>query len=148
MKQEETVDYNIKATWHAMSRMYNQAGQSRGITTTTGFVLLNIHPEFGTRATKIAPLMGLEATSLSRILKTMEEQELIYRKPDPEDGRAVRIFLTKQGHEDQEIAKDLVLGFNDKVRGEVTLQDLNAFFRVINKINKVIETYSYEKQVY
>ena len=24
MKREETVDYNIKAAWHAIYRMYNQ----------------------------------------------------------------------------------------------------------------------------
>ena len=147
MKREETVDFNIKATWHAIARMYNQEGQSRGITASTGFVLLNINPEFGTRATKIAPLMGLEATSLTRILKSMEEQEIIYRQPDPDDGRAVRVFLTEKGRENQEIAKQFVLGFNTKIRDQITLKDLSVFFQVINKINKIIESHTYEKQI-
>ena len=147
MKREETVDFNIKATWHAIARMYNQEGQSRGITASTGFVLLNINPEFGTRATKIAPLMGLEATSLTRILKSMEEQKIIYRQPDPDDGRAVRVFLTEKGRENQEIAKKFVLGFNTKIRDQIALKDLSVFFHVINNINKIIESYSYEKQI-
>ena len=66
MKQEESVDYQIKATWHAISRMYNQQAIKYDITTSIGFVLLNIDSHEGTPATKIAPLMGLEARSLTK----------------------------------------------------------------------------------
>ena len=75
MKREETVDFNIKVTWHAISRMYNQYGDKFELTASTGFVLLNIDVEDGTPATKIAPLMGLEARSLTRMLKSMEERD-------------------------------------------------------------------------
>ena len=57
MRREETVDYNIKAAWHAIARMYNQQAGKHEITMSMGFVLLNINSEGGTPATKIAPLM-------------------------------------------------------------------------------------------
>jgi len=85
MRREETVDHTIKSAWHAIARMYNQQASKYDVTTSIGFVLLNIHSEEGTPATKIAPLMGLEARSLTRMLKTMEEKKLIYRHPDPID---------------------------------------------------------------
>ena len=112
MKKEETLDYNIKATWHAISRMYNQYGEKFEITASTGFVLLNIDAENGTPATKIAPLMGLEARSLTRMLKSMEERKWIYRQRDPQDGRSVRIFLTDLGKQKREISRLSVIGFN------------------------------------
>ena len=142
MKREETIEFNIKAVWHAISRMYNQKGQDRGISTSTGFVLLNIHPDYGSRATKIAPLLGMEATSLSRLLKAMEEQEFIYRQPDPDDGRAVRVFLTEKGKLHQDLAQEAVMEFNEAARQEIGSKDLSAFFRVLNKINKLIELQS------
>src|SRR3546814_15816820 len=43
MRREETVDYAIKATWHAIARMYNQQAARHDITMSMGFVLLNIH---------------------------------------------------------------------------------------------------------
>ena len=58
MKREETVDYNIKTAWHAINRMYNQEALKNDITTSIGFVLLNINSTEGTPATKIAPLIG------------------------------------------------------------------------------------------
>jgi MarR family transcriptional regulator, organic hydroperoxide resistance regulator len=80
MKREETIDYHIRATWHAIARLYNQKASDHGATMAIGFVLLNIDVEEGTPATKIAPLMGLEARSLTRLLKTLEERGAIYRK--------------------------------------------------------------------
>jgi MarR family transcriptional regulator, organic hydroperoxide resistance regulator len=74
MKREETVDYHIKSAWHAISRMYNQQAVQEDFTTAIGFVLININSKEGTPATKIAPLMGLEARSLTRMLKSMEEK--------------------------------------------------------------------------
>lgn len=138
MRREETVDYAIKAAWHAIARMYNQQASKHDITMSMGFVLLNIHSE-GTPATKIAPLMGLEARSLSRLLKTMEEKGLIYREADATDKRLVRIVLTREGKKKKERSRETVLRFNDAVRSQVEAKDLNVFFQVLHEIQKVVE---------
>ncbi len=139
MKREETVDYNIKASWHAIARMYNQQAIKYGGTMSIGFALLNIHTEEGTPATKIAPMMGLEARSLTRLLKSMEEKGLIYRETDKNDKRSVRIRLTKEGRKNKEKARNTVLRFNEVVREQVDEEKLATFFDVLKTINQVIE---------
>ncbi len=139
LKKEETVDFNIKASWHAISRMYNQKAVKNDITTSIGFVLLNIQSEEGTPATKIAPLLGLEARSLTRMLKTMEEKGFIYKKPDSHDKRSVRIYLTALGKEKKETSRITVKQFNSDVRKHIPEEKLNIFFEVIQEINKVVE---------
>ncbi|WP_373523259.1 MarR family winged helix-turn-helix transcriptional regulator [Aquiflexum sp.] len=139
MKREETVDYHIKSAWHAISRMYNQKAVQEDFTTAIGFVLININSKEGTPATKIAPLMGLEARSLTRMLKSMDEKGLIFRKPDPIDKRSVRIFLTPEGKRKKEISVKTIMEFNEQVRDVVSEQELSDFFRVFQKINQVIE---------
>jgi len=104
MRREETVDYHIKAAWHSIARMYNQQALEYDATMSMGFVLLNINSEEGTPATKIAPLMGLEARSLTRLLKSMEEKKLIYREADKSDKRSVRIHVTQEGREKKKSA--------------------------------------------
>lgn len=138
MRREETVDYVIKATWHAIARMYNQQAARYDMTMSMGFVLLNIHSD-GTPATKIAPLIGLEARSLTRLLKSMEEEGLIYRDPDPNDKRMVRIVLTKEGKKKKEKARETVLRFNEAVRSQIDSRKLHVFFDVLSDIQKVIE---------
>lgn len=139
MRREETVDYNIKAVWHAIARMYNQQAAKHDITMSMGFVLLNINSEEGTPATKIAPLMGLEARSLTRLLKSMEEKGLIYREADASDKRLVRILLTKEGKKKKERSRETVLRFNDAIREQVEHEKLGTFFEVLQRINRIIE---------
>ena len=139
MKKEETVDYPIKSAWHAISRMYNQQAAEEGFTTAIGFVLININSKEGTPATKIAPLIGLETRSLTRMLKTMEEKGLIYKKADPIDKRSVRMFLTEEGKRKKEISVQSVMRFNELVRAALTEEELGSFFGVISKIQKVID---------
>lgn len=139
MRREETIDHHIKTAWHAIARMYNQQAGKHDVTMSMGFVLLNINSEEGTPATKIAPLMGLEARSLTRLLKTMEEKELIYRKADATDRRSVRIFLSKEGKLKKEISKEVVLKFNNRVREVIEEDKLKIFFDVLQNVNQIIE---------
>lgn len=148
MRREETVDHNIKAAWHSIARMYNQQALKYNATMSMGFVLLNINSEEGTPATKIAPLMGLEARSLTRLLKSMEEKKLIYREADKIDKRSVRVRLTKEGKNKKEKARDTVLRFNDAVREEIPIEKLAVFFEVLQGIIQIVERDDiYEKVV-
>ena len=139
MKPEETVDYNIKVAWHAISRMYNTQAAQNDITTSIGFVLLNIDQENGTPATKIAPLLGLETRSLTRILRSMEDKGLIYKQADAVDKRSVRIFLTPLGLEKKEVARQTVRHFNLKMREKITQTQLDNFFKVAAQVTGMIE---------
>ncbi len=139
MKREETIDYNIKAAWHSIARMYNQQAAKYQGTMSIGFALLNIHSDEGTPATKIAPLMGLEARSLTRLLKSMEERGLIYRKADKVDKRSVRIYLTQEGKKHRDKSKETVLRFNEAVREEIPQAKLDIFFDVVRSINQLID---------
>ncbi|PJJ48752.1 MULTISPECIES: MarR family winged helix-turn-helix transcriptional regulator [Hymenobacter] len=139
MTPEETVDYNIKVAWHAISRMYNTQAAKHDITTSIGFVLLNIDQELGTPATKIAPLLGLETRSLTRILRSMEEKGLIYKQADTQDKRSVRIFLTEEGLRKKEVSRQTVRHFNQKVREKIPQAQLEVMFKVVGQITGMIE---------
>jgi DNA-binding MarR family transcriptional regulator len=139
VKREETVDYNIKTAWHAINRMYNQEALKNDITTAIGYVILNINSTEGTPATKIAPLIGLESRSLVRMLKSMEEKGLIYRKADPVDKRMVRIFLTELGLQKKGIAYETVKAFNQLVFDDIPARELKVFLKVIQRINQIVE---------
>lgn len=142
MKREETVDHQIKMCWHAIYRMYNQQAVQHESTTSMAFVVLNIDPTEGTPATKIAPLMGLESRSLTRMLKSMEEKNFIYREKDPNDGRSVRIFLTEKGQEKRRVSRETVIRFNEAIRQSIAPEKLDVFFEVVTKINQLIDSKS------
>ncbi|CAM3478974.1 MarR family winged helix-turn-helix transcriptional regulator [Zobellia roscoffensis] len=139
-----TIDYALRATWQAVARMYNEEAKKFDSTMAVGFTLLSVDPKTGTPSTALGPKMGMEATSLSRILKRMEQQGLIERKPNPKDGRGVLIYLTEFGLEKRNDSKNVVLRFNESVRNHVSEEKINSFFDVMETINELIA----EKNIY
>lgn len=144
MRPEQTVDFHLKWTWQNLTRMYNNVAASFGGSMAVGYILLNIDIENGTPSTALGPKMGMEATSLSRILKSMEEKGLIWRKPNPQDGRGVFICLTPFGAEKREDARTAVITFNQTVQDNIAKNDLKVFFRVMQGINELIDN----KEIY
>jgi DNA-binding MarR family transcriptional regulator len=103
-----------------------------------GFALLSIDKEEGTPSSYISNRMGMEPTSLTRTLKTLEDRGLIYREKNPEDGRGVLIFLTEEGKEKRELSKNTVLRFNDSIRKHISDEQLKHFMEVTDIINDLI----------
>jgi DNA-binding MarR family transcriptional regulator len=136
--QDKTIDYILRYTWQAVARMYNEEATKYGATMATGFALLSIDKENGTPSTTLGPKMGMEATSLTRTLKSMEDKGLIIRKKNPADGRGVLIYLTELGKEKRELSKNTVLLFNDTVKANLSEGQLKNFFEVSEIINQLI----------
>lgn len=136
--KEKTIDYVLRTTWLAVQKMYNEEASKFEATMATAFTLLSIDPKKGTPSTSLGPKMGMEATSLSRILKVLEERNLIKREPNPEDGRGVLIHLTELGLEKREESRQRVFTFNDKVKGEIDNEKLNHFYEVSETILDLI----------
>ncbi|MCL5129483.1 MULTISPECIES: MarR family winged helix-turn-helix transcriptional regulator [unclassified Algibacter] len=142
--KDRTIDYVLRTTWLAVQKMYNEEALKFDSTMATGFTLLSIDPEKGTPSTALGPKMGMEATSLSRILKAMEIKGLIDRHPNPEDGRGVIIKLTPFGIQKRNYSKDRVLTFNDKIKNNITDEKLKHF----NEVADVILNMVSNKKIY
>ena len=142
--KEVTIDWALRATWQAVTKMYYEEGKYYVLTMAIGFTLLSIDAKKGTPSTALGPRMGMEATSLSRILKSIEEKGYIERRPNPKDGRGVLIHLTALGIEKRKDSKEVVMRFNDVVQGTVGENELKGFYKTMEAINKLIA----DKEIY
>ncbi len=138
MQKEKSIDHALRATWQAVAKTYNEQAAKHDSTMSMAMALLYIDAENGTPSTSLGPSMGMEATSLSRILKSMEERGLIFREKNPEDGRGVFIKLTPLGIEKRELSKASVFRFNQAIRDQVDPVKIDHFFEVTDLINELI----------
>lgn len=139
-----TIDWALRATWQAVTKLYNEEAKNYDLTMAIGFTLLSIDSKKGTPSTALGPRMGMESTSLSRILKNIEERGYIQRRPNPDDGRGVLIYLTTLGLEKRKDSKEVVMRFNNAVKNNLDDKDLDGFFRTMKVINQVIA----DKKIY
>lgn len=138
MEPEDTIDYNIRKTWFNITKMYNRTATDYMASTSLAMIVLNIDMLEGTPSTQLGPNMGMESTSLSRSLNKLEESGYITRKPDPKDKRKSIIHLTKSGLEGREVAKEIVIDFNNKVFSHFDKSEMDTFFKILKKINHII----------
>jgi DNA-binding MarR family transcriptional regulator len=109
--------------------------QEIGITQGIGYALINIGEEC-IPSTKIAPLMGMTSSSLSRMLKNMEDDGYIIRKQDENDKRIVMICLSKAGLKLKQKIEEVVLEFNSRLFRNLDIEQLRTFELVTNTIKE------------
>ncbi|CAI8425955.1 MAG: Organic hydroperoxide resistance transcriptional regulator [Cryomorphaceae bacterium] len=146
MRPEETFDFQIRKGWISLSKMYNDLVQPHGITTSVGFALLNIDVKKGTPSTALGPKMGMEPTSLSRMLKSMEKQGLVFKEANPLDKRSVLIKLTEEGVHKRNLSREAVLQFNQAVQAVVGEEQRSTFFETLDKIQGITQELRLSKE--
>jgi len=137
MNKEQLFEFHIRNNWFKISRYYNQVASEYNMSFSWGFILLNIEKE-GTPSTSLGPKMGMEPTSLSRTLKNMEAAGIITRQQDKVDKRKSLVFLTPEGVERRKMAKDVVLGFNQRVYEQISKSKVKAFFEVMQQLDDIL----------
>jgi DNA-binding MarR family transcriptional regulator len=146
LKSTETFDFHIRWAWYKIARLYNNIAQEHGVNMSTGYALIKIDPKNGIPSTKLGPSMGMESRSLTRTLKAMESEGLVYKKADPKDRRITRIMLTEFGLEQREIAKNAVIEFNTILYDQLSETERTSFFSAISKINEILESELFKKR--
>jgi DNA-binding MarR family transcriptional regulator len=138
MKPEETIDFHLRWLWLKIMRLYNMEAARYGGSMSVGYILLNIDKE-GTPSTKLGPKMGIESRSLTRTLKTMEENGLITRAGSTDDGRMVLVHLTAEGKKYREKARETVIALNEYLKSQIAPAQLEAFFEVSRKMSLLLD---------
>ncbi len=138
-KHTETIDSKLKTAWQVVSRMYNAEAVLHDATIAMGHFLLNVDSHEGSYASDIAPALGMESTSLSRIIQSLEEKNLIQRIPDTLDKRKIKIVLTKKGIVQKEVAKNTIRNFNHMVEIKIGKEKISDFFKTVDEIIELAE---------
>jgi DNA-binding MarR family transcriptional regulator len=82
-----------------LARQFNETSTGEGLTPTQYSVLALVRVRGPLGLTELTELEGLNPTMLSRIVKALDELGLVRRLPDPNDLRAARVEVTRQGEQ-------------------------------------------------
>lgn len=133
----ENVDLMLKSVWLAVSKMYSEQASMHNSTAVQALTLLKIDPKEGTRSTNLGPKMAIEPTSLTRIIKLLEDNGYIYKEKTTSDKREVIIKLTYKGLKSRNLSKEVVVGFNKKVVEKIDPEKFAIFKEVMGDILKI-----------
>lgn len=84
----------------------------------------------------ISKTLGLQQTTLSRLLKTMEKRGLIRIETDDKDSRGRVVFATEDGREIFALAQQIWQPINDEHLSRVTADDWLTVKAALNALTK------------
>jgi MarR family transcriptional regulator for hemolysin len=90
----------------------------------------------GIRQISLAGYVGIEGTSLVRLLDELSAADLIVRKDDPNDRRAKTIWLTSKGEQLAEQIEAVLAALRDRVLEGVAPSDIDAALRICNSVDR------------
>ena len=136
----------LKSAWLAVSKMYSDQASLHNSTAVQALTLLKIDPKEGTRSTNLGPKMAIEPTSLTRIIKLLEDNGYIYKEKTTTDKREVIIKLTEKGINSRNLSKEVVINFNKKIVERIEPEKFEIFKEVMNDILKIANELNNRKQ--
>ena len=99
-----------------------------------GNVMEQLELEDGLRLTDLAVRAGMTAQSMGELVDDLEGKGYLERRPDPDDRRAKRIYLTDRGRENARVAKQATADVEASLAallGEQRYQNLRRTLRDI-----------------
>ena len=97
-------------------------------------VLLSLWNEDGLKANELGKRAGLEPSTMTGLLDRMERDRLVKRDPDPNDRRANRIHLTKDGVDSEVSATKVVSNTLEKVLCTISKKNIETTKNVLRAI--------------
>lgn len=126
-----------------LARLFAGALQSRikpmGLSTGVFPVMLHLWQKDGITQRDLVGLVGVEQATMANTLARMERDGLIQRRPDPEDGRARRIWLTEQGKSLDEAATSAANEENLSVLAGLSQDEVAQLVQLMRKAIQTFE---------
>src|ERR671936_767245 len=94
---DQHICFLLDVATRRITKFYNRRLQPFGITYNHLFILTCLWEQDGVHVKALAQQLCLDSSSLTGHLDRMERVALVVRQDDPDDRRAVRVFLTEKG---------------------------------------------------
>ena len=91
---EESIGFLINDVARLMRRNFNRRAQNLGLSQAQWQALAYLRRQEGGKQVTLADTLEIQPITLARLIDRLEEAGLVSRQPDPNDRRAIRLYLT------------------------------------------------------
>lgn len=116
---------------HAMALDMDRRLRAYEVTLSQWFVLKQLWRQEGRSQVELQDLLDLERATVNGLVQRMTRAGLIQSKPDPDDRRVQRIFLTERGRALQKITPALEEEVNTRVLEGFSDDERTFFIRLL-----------------
>jgi len=120
-----------------LHRAFNSAGYN--ITAQQWAVLNRLWEENGLHQSLLAERTTKNRHNVSRMLTVLEKQRLLERRPDPEDARLQRIYLTEKGAKLQDVLVPIAHSVIESMFKGLKKSDLESLKQTMDQLSENLD---------
>ena len=98
-----------------------------------GSILLPLFEEDGLRMGELARRARLSKQTMTTMVRLLERDGLVTRRPDPDDGRASLVHLTRRAREFRPVAEEVLGNLEARVAERLTKKEATALKSALAK---------------
>jgi DNA-binding MarR family transcriptional regulator len=137
LRFEGSVWCNLDIALRNIDQIFRTCVQDLGLSVIEWYVLRALFIEDGQHASQLAHEVGRAATSFTPNLDKLQDKGYIERLPDPNDRRAVRIYLTDKARAEEEAIMRLASTLDGQIDARLPEGSLNCFHEIITVLQTV-----------
>ena len=132
------ICYELKMTMKKVEKTFTQILKEYGVNFAQSLILFCLLEKDGSTLSEIGSRAQIENSSLTTMVDRLEKDGLVARRLDPQDRRAIRLFLTKGGKQVGEKIFDEGLRFN-KLLAENLGESKQSLVKALSIISASLE---------
>jgi MarR family transcriptional regulator for hemolysin len=105
-----------------------------------GSVLLPLYEQDGLRMGELARRARLSKQTMTTMIRRLERDDLVERRPDPRDARAQLVFLTSRSREFEPVATETLRRLDGVARRRLSEEGLAAVADALRQLMELEET--------
>ena len=122
-----------------ITKYYNRKFAPYDLTAQHFFILIYLWEKDGVKSKDLQDILSLESASLTGHIDRMEKAGFVKRQYDPDDRRAIKIFLTEKGKEMEGILKPIGNELKTNLRKGIPKLGVKIFKKGLDIINKRLD---------
>ena len=132
---DQHVCFLLDVATRRITKFYNRRLRRFGITYNHLFILTCLWEQDGVHVKDLAKQLCLDSSSLTGHLDRMERVGLVVRHDDPDDRRAVRVFLTDKGRHLKDQLEPIGQELKETLQAGVQPQAIGAFTAALRHLS-------------
>ena len=128
------LGYNARRVSLQVIELFNQRMAAYDLSPVDFSVLSLIHHNPGITSRQLCSSLSLLPPNLVGKISLMEKRDLLQRKPHPDDGRAIGLYLTSEGSSIAADAERNVTELEAEVSSKLTAAETKTLLRLLQKV--------------
>lgn len=128
---------NLDIALRNIDQIFRNSVQDLGLSVIEWYVLRALFEDDGQHASQLASEVGRAATSFTPNLDKLQDKGYIERLPDPNDRRAVRIYLTDKARGEEDNIMSLADTLDEQIEAQLSDNGIDCFQQAISVLQTI-----------